>query len=266
MRWSRSALAALFRERGIHPKRFLGQNFLVDDQFLDAIVRDAGVCPEDGVVEIGSGIGNLTERLADRAGHVWAFEIDPALHEISVERLGPRENVTLINLDGVEFNGHIDPGVYRTLRIVSNLPYSDWQRILLRLLSTRHEVASYTVMLQRDVYVRLRARPGTKDYGPMPALLQATCEAKALRRAGRSLFYPAPRVDSVVVEIRRRRGALDYERVESRLRRLFAQRRKKSAAAGGRRVEELPADELLGLCLDSAFEKASRAFTPLSPK
>lgn len=247
MRWTRTSVVDLLKAHGLRPKKALGQNFLVDDNFLDAIVRDAGIGPEDGVVEIGSGIGNLTDRLVARAGHVWAFEIDPELFKLSLEVLGARRNLTILNLDGVEFVRHIDPGACRRLKVVSNLPYAGWQRLLLRLLSTRHDIFSYTLMIQEDVYERLKAKPGTKEYGPMPALIQGACSMKKLRKAGGGLFFPAPRVDSVVIEIRRSDPALDFTAAEAALKKLFAGRRKKSAAAGGRRVEALAPRELLDL-------------------
>lgn len=246
LRWTPQTVTALLRDRGFRPRRSLGQNFLVDENFLDALVRDAEIGPEDGVVEIGSGLGSLTDRLAARAGRVWAFEIDPRLHALSAELLAGRPNVALLNVDGAEFAGYVDAKL--PLKVVSNLPYADWQRLLLRMLSTPLTVVSYTLMIQRDAYDRLRARPGTKSYGPLPALLQAACDLRLVRRAPRTLFYPRPRVDSVVIGLRRRDATLDFEATEARLRDLFAHRRKKSAAAGGRRVETLAPAELLALC------------------
>lgn len=247
MRWTRQDVARLLRERGLRPRRSLGQNFLVDPNFLEAIVRDAEVGPRDGVVEIGAGLGNLTDRLAEKAGHVWAFEIDPGLAALARELLAGRGNVTLLARDGLEFPAAVDPGPWDRLKAVSNLPYSAWKRLLLGMLSCPFDVESYTLMVQRDVADRLRARPGTREYGSMSVLLQGACDTRAVRRAGRGLFFPVPRVDSVVLSVRRKDRSLDFVAAEARLRALFAGRRKKSAAAGGRRIEELPPGELLAL-------------------
>ncbi len=244
MDFTRTRVAALLRERGISLKRSLGQNYLVDANFLDALVRDAEIGPEDAVVEIGSGLGNLTERIAARASRVWAFEIDEQIHALSKELLGERPNLTLLRADGAEFARHVEGS---RIKIVSNLPYGDWQKILLAILAAPQEVASCTLMIQTDVFDRMRASPGTKEYGPMPALIQATSTLKKLRRAGKELFLPAPKVESTVFRLTRPRPVEDAVRVESRLRELFAQRRKKSAAAGGRRVEQLAPPELLAL-------------------
>lgn len=243
MEFTRSRVAALLRERGISLKRSLGQNYLVDANFLDALVRDAEIGPEDAVVEIGSGLGNLTERLAARASHVWAFEIDLAIHALSKELVGALPNVTLIRADGAEFARHVQGRI----KVVSNLPYGDWQKILLAILAAPQEIASCTLMIQADVFNRMRAAPGTKEYGPMPALIQATSTLRKLRRAGKELFLPVPRVESTVFRLTRPRPVGDAAQVEARLRELFAHRRKKSAAAGGRRVEQLSPADLLAL-------------------
>jgi 16S rRNA (adenine1518-N6/adenine1519-N6)-dimethyltransferase len=246
VRWTRHALVEILRERGLRPKKSLGQNFLVDPNFLAALARDTGATKDDGVIEIGSGPGNLTDALAAVAGHVWAFEVDERLHALSRELLAGRANVTLLCGDGAEFESRVDAGAWRRLRVVSNLPYFDWQRLLLRLLSTRLPVATFTIMVQGDLYARLRAKPGSREYGPMPALLQAACEIRRIRTAGRALFLPVPGVDSTVFELVRRE-VLDFTAAESALRALFAHRRKKSAAVGGRRVEQLSPAELLSL-------------------
>ena len=244
---SRSELAARLKERGLRPRRSLGQNFLVDPNFLDAIARDADVGPGDGIIEIGAGPGGLTDRLAASADRVWAFEIDPAILGLARELLSSRPNVTLVEADGADFERHVDPSAVTRLKVVANLPYGPWRRLLLRLLSTRLAVESYTLMLQRDVVDRLRAAPGTRAYGPMSAIVQATCDVRLLRRAGRGLFLPAPRIESAVVQLRRTVAPRDLEPVEARLEALFAGRRKKSKAAGGRRIETLEAKELFAL-------------------
>ena len=199
------------------------------------------------VIEIGSGLGSLTEKLAERATHVWAFELDESLHRLSMKLLGKTGKVTFVNADGAEFDRHLPPQAAEKWKIVSNLPYSSWERLVLRMLSTSLDVESYTLMIQADVYERLQAKPGTKEYGPLPALLQGACEMKKLRRAGKGLFHPVPRVDSVVFQLRRRGARLDFEAAAKRLKKLFSQRRKKSAAAGGKRIEALFPSELLQL-------------------
>jgi 16S rRNA (adenine1518-N6/adenine1519-N6)-dimethyltransferase len=246
VRWTRQSLQKSLRERGLQPKKSLGQNFLVDENFLSALARDTGASKRDLVIEIGSGPGNLTDHLARIAGHVWAFEVDEGLHALSGELLAGLPNVTRVLADGAEFGARVEGGGWGGIRVVSNLPYFAWERLLLAMLSARLPVLSYTIMLQVDLYRRLRSGPGTKEYGPMPALLQAACGIRLIRRAGRGLFLPVPRVDSVVFELVRRER-IDFAASLEALRGLFAHRRKKSASAGGRRVEQLAPGELLDL-------------------
>jgi len=243
MNWTRKEVTRLLEENGIELKRSLGQNYLVDGNFLEALARDAEAGPGDTVVEIGSGLGNLTEKLAARAKRVIAIEIDAAIHGRSRTLIGALPNVTLLLGDGADFARHAEGRI----RIVSNLPYGDWTRILLAILAAPQEIESCTLMIQSDVYDRIRALPGSREYGPMPALIQATCALKKLRKAGKELFLPAPKVESTVFRLLRRERVPDAVEVEGKLRDLFVQRRKKSAAAGGRRVETLTPGELLSL-------------------
>jgi 16S rRNA (adenine1518-N6/adenine1519-N6)-dimethyltransferase len=189
MEWTRTAVAALLEARGIRLRRALGQNYLVDANFLEALARDSGAGPGDHVVEIGSGLGNLTERLAARAGRVTAFEVDPAVHALSRELLAGRPNVELRLEDGARFSERVGEG---PLRIVSNLPYGVWQDLVLAILEAPQRILSATLMVQADVYERLKAGPGTRSYGPMSVLVQGTCGLKRIRKAGRGLFLPVP--------------------------------------------------------------------------
>jgi 16S rRNA (adenine1518-N6/adenine1519-N6)-dimethyltransferase len=243
MNWTRREVAQLLRERGITLKRSLGQNYLVDRNFLEALARDAEAGDTDTVVEIGSGLGNLTQKLATRAKQVIAIELDGAIHALSRELLANLPNVTFVQGDGADFARYAQGPI----KIVSNLPYGDWTRILLSILAAPLQIQSCTLMIQTDVYDRLRAQPGTRDYGPMAALVQSTCALRKLRKAGKELFLPVPRVESTVFRLERPLPVPDAVLLEGRLRTLFLERRKKSPAAGGRRVETLGPAELLGL-------------------
>jgi 16S rRNA A1518/A1519 N6-dimethyltransferase RsmA/KsgA/DIM1 with predicted DNA glycosylase/AP lyase activity len=170
--------------------------------------------------------------------------VDPAVHAISRELLAGATNVDWVLGDGAAFAGRAGSG---PLRIVSNLPYGVWQDLVLAILEAPQRILSATLMVQSDVYERLKAGPGTRSYGPMSVLVQATCRLKRVRKAGRGLFLPVPGVDSTVFELSRPDPVPGARALRGALEWLFEGRRKKSAVAGGRRVESLGPSELLGL-------------------
>ncbi len=243
-------LRAFLRERGIHLRKSLGQNFLIDPNFLDAMVRDIELTSADSVVEVGVGLGHLTERLVTRAKKVWAFEIDPDLHELSRERFEDVSNLELYLKDGALFEEEVIAPEDGDLQVVSNMPYSDYARILESMLATSLPVKKYTLMVQRDVYDRMKAKPGTKDYGPWSVLVQAMCRMRLLRKAGGKLFYPPPRVSSVVLQLERS-GEVDPGEVRGllgALKGVFAHRRK--IWREGKRAEEFSPGGLISRLRD----------------
>jgi 16S rRNA (adenine1518-N6/adenine1519-N6)-dimethyltransferase len=254
----------LLQERGLRLNKALGQCFLVDPAFLDAIVRGMGLTGRDEVIEFGAGAGHLTSRLCDVAGRVWAIEVDPPICALARELLGPRPNLRLICGDAAAFETHArhDPA-YR-LVLVSNLPYSDYERLLLKALSTDMPVDACHFMIQNDVYRRLKAAPGTAGYGPLGALLQGVSQIRLVRRAGPGLFHPRPRVDSVFFTVRRRADAPVPKRqipaVYRILRALFAHRRKRLKAA----LQDL--ESARGRLPDSAWAHAERRAEDLRPE
>lgn len=274
---------SLLQSRGLRANKALGQSFLVDAAFLDAVVRGMAITDRDEVIEFGAGAGHLTSRLCDRAARVWAFEVDPPVYDLAKELLGPRSNLRLFCADAADFESYARPDPAHRLVLVSNLPYSDYERLLLRALTTEMAVDVCHFMIQSDVYRRLRAGPGTAGYGPLGALLQGVAQIRLSRRAGPALFHPRPRVDSTFFSLRRRSDSPITRRqipaVYRSLRALFAHRRKLLKATlheieasrgrlpesaweqGGRRVEDLRPDVLLPL----AAALAATVFSPIAP-
>ena len=178
----------------------LGQNFLADPNLLDAIVRDADLAPGDVVLEVGAGEGVLTERLADAAKHVHAIEIDRRLEQ-TLAPFGARPNVDLYWGDAMRIDlGALHPA---PTAIVANLPYSIATPLLLRTVDQLPFVEYWTVMVQREIAERLRAKPGTSEYGAPSVLLQLSCEVKVLRTIPPEVFRPRPRVESALLSLRR---------------------------------------------------------------
>ncbi|MCB0860067.1 MAG: ribosomal RNA small subunit methyltransferase A [Solirubrobacterales bacterium] len=203
----------------------LGQNFLADPNLLDAIVRDAGLAPDDIVLEVGAGEGVLTERLADVVSRVHVIEIDRGL-EPGLAAVMSRPNVDLIWADAVRYDlAELDPA---PTRMVANLPYAVATPVILRSAFELPSIESWTVMVQKEIGDRLRAAPGSKSYGAPSVLIQLTGEVRQLRKVSRTVFKPQPRVDSAILAIRRTGPGPD-EATRKLVRAGFAHRRKAMA-------------------------------------
>lgn len=215
-------------------KKSLGQNFLIDTNILHRIVDYAEVTEQTGAIEIGPGIGALTEQLAKRAKKVVAFEIDQRLLPILKDTLSPYQNVKVIHQDilkadvhnmiSSEFEGIED------LMVVANLPYYVTTPILMKLLEEKIPVRGIVVMLQKEVADRIAAKPGTKDYGSLSIAIQYYTEAETVMVVPKTVFNPQPNVDSAVLRlIKRPEPAVkvkDESFFFSIVRASFAQRRK----------------------------------------
>jgi 16S rRNA (adenine1518-N6/adenine1519-N6)-dimethyltransferase len=204
----------------------LGQNFLVDRNILDVIERLAALDPGDVVLEIGGGEGVLSERLAAGASHVHVVEIDrrlqPALSELP-------DNATVHIADALKLDlGALDP---RPNKVVANLPYSIAATVILRTIDELASVTNWLVMVQREVGERLAASPGTAAYGAPSVLAQLACEVKVLRPISRTVFRPAPNVDSVLVGLTRHSHPGDDGAVREVVHQAFAHRRKTLAGS-----------------------------------
>jgi 16S rRNA (adenine1518-N6/adenine1519-N6)-dimethyltransferase len=204
----------------------LGQNFLVDRNIIDVIERLAELGEDDVVLEIGGGLGVLSERLVQRTRHVHVVELDRALEPGLRDRLGGR--ATLHIGDALELElAELDPA---PTKIVANLPYGIAATAILKTIQELPSVASWVVMVQREVGERLAALPGTSAYGVPSVLAQLTCDVRVLRPISRTVFRPVPNVDSVLVGLRRVRPAPDA-RVTALVHDAFAHRRKALAGS-----------------------------------
>ena len=203
----------------------LGQNFLADPNLLDAIVRDAALEPADVVLEVGPGEGVLTERLAERASHVHAIEIDRRL-AASLERVAarPRREPALGRRDELRLR-RLEPA---PSAMVANLPYSVATPVLLRTIEGLPTISRWTVMVQREIADRLRADPGSRTYGSPSVVAQLACEVKLIRTVDPAVFRPRPRVESAILALRRTGPGADPA-TRDLVRAAFAHRRKSLA-------------------------------------
>jgi 16S rRNA (adenine1518-N6/adenine1519-N6)-dimethyltransferase len=211
------------KQFGVRPKRDLGQNFLIDSNILGVIERAAELAPGDVVLEIGGGLGVLSEHLAPRAAHVHVVEVDRALVPALEDALGPYPNTTLHVQDAMALDlTALDPP---PTKVVANLPYGIAASAILRTVEELDGVTRWVAMVQKEVGERLAAAPGTPAYGVPSVLAQLSCEVRVLRAISRTVFHPVPNVDSVLVGLRRTAPAAAPE-LRALVQGAFAHRRK----------------------------------------
>lgn len=196
---------AILKKHGFTLKKSLGQNFLIDLNILARIVEASGFDEQDGIVEIGPGIGALTEQLAKKADKVVAFEIDGRLIPVLEDTLSAYPNVKIIHSDVLKADlpGVLDAEFSKgqAIHVVANLPYYVTTPILMKLLEDRLPFKSITVMIQAEVAERIAAKPGSKEYGALSIAAQYYAEAKPMVVVPASVFVPQPRVDSSVLKL-----------------------------------------------------------------
>jgi 16S rRNA (adenine1518-N6/adenine1519-N6)-dimethyltransferase len=235
-------------EFGVRPNRELGQNFLIDSNILGVIERAAELGPDDVVLEIGGGLGVLSEHLAAHAAHVHVVEIDRALEGPLRDALAPFANTTLHLADAMELDlAGLDPAPGK---VVANLPYGIAAGAILRTIEELPGATRWVAMVQKEVGERLAAAPGSGAYGIPSVIAQLACDVRVLRAVSRSVFHPVPNVDSVLVVLERRAPAADPW-VRGVVQRAFAHRRKalprSLGLAGGDRERALTALGELGI-------------------
>ncbi|MFT5873957.1 MAG: 16S rRNA (adenine1518-N6/adenine1519-N6)-dimethyltransferase [Clostridium sp.] len=182
-------------------KKGLGQNFLIDDSVLGDVVDGADVNKEDFIIEIGPGFGTLTRALLKRAKKVCAIELDEKLFPILEEELKEFDNFELIHKDAlkVDFNELI--GDEKSVKLVANLPYYLTTPIIVNLLTKGYNFKSLTIMIQKEVGVRIDSEPNCKAYGAFSILVQYYCDTEILRLVPASAFLPQPKVESIVIRL-----------------------------------------------------------------
>lgn len=224
----------IMAKHGLTVKKSLGQNFLIDPNILRKIVGKANLTKQSAAIEVGPGIGALTEHLARDAGKVLAFEIDQRLLPVLEDTLSPYDNVSIIHSDilkaDVEAAIKEELAGYDDIMVVANLPYYVTTPIILKLLLEKLPIRGLVVMLQKEVAERITAKPGTKAYGSLSIAIQYYTDAEMALTVPKSVFLPQPNVDSAVIRMIKRPKPLveviDEDFFFTVTRSSFAQRRK----------------------------------------
>lgn len=237
-----SYLTTRFREAGIRPDVRHGQNFLIDLNLLDLLLNAADIQPTDVILEVGTGMGSLTSRMAEKAAAVVTVEIDERLYAMASEELSEFSNVLMLQVDALKSKNHLEPEVIavvkeqleldpaRRFKLVANLPYNIATPILSNLLTCDVVPLSMTATIQKELAERMVAVPSTKDYSALSIWMQALCDIQIVRVLPPQVFWPKPKVHSAIVHIvpspEKRERIPDLTFFHNFVRSLFLHRRK----------------------------------------
>lgn len=194
---------SLVKKHNFAIQKKFGQNFLIDEHVLNKIISAAELTKDDYVIEIGPGLGTMTQYLCEQAGKVTAIEIDKELIPILSETLSEYDNIEIINNDVLKLDllELIRNNTDKKCKVVANLPYYITTPIIMALLESRLPIESITVMVQKEVAQRMKVQPGTKDYGALSLAVQYYCEPYIVANVPQNCFMPRPNVDSAVIRL-----------------------------------------------------------------
>lgn len=223
----------ILKKYQFHFQKRYGQNFLIDSHILEKIVQASDITKEDFVLEIGPGIGTMTQYLAEAAGWVTAVEIDKTLIPVLQDTLSAYQNVTVINADILKLDLHAlvkEKNNNNPIKIVANLPYYITTPIIMGLFESHIPLKSIIIMVQKEVADRMQAGPGTKDYGALSLAVQYYARPEILFTVSPGCFMPRPNVGSAVIRLVRYVdnpvSVRDEAHMFSLIRAAFGQRRK----------------------------------------
>lgn len=271
-----SYLQDKFRRAGLLPQIRFGQNFLIDLNLIDLIMRTADLTTKDVVLEIGTGMGSLTTKMALFAGSVITVEIDPMLAQLAKQELAPFSNVTMLQRDALRNKNNLHEEVLETVRakmsevpgsrfkLVANLPYNVATPIISNLLQVEPLVDKMVVTIQKELAERIAAKPKTKDYSALSIWIQSQCDVEIVRTMPPDVFWPRPKVESAILSIapnaQLRSRINDLEYFHQTVRALFFHRRKfLRGVVVSAMKEKLTKDMVDQVLAEAGFDGNSRA-------
>ncbi len=266
-----SFISKSLERAGLHPKTKYGQNFLVDLNLLDILIKGSDIQKTDVILEVGTGMGSLSKLMAPLAGAVVTVEIDRDLQALAAKELRGLKNITMLSCDALRNKNHMREDVLVAVRetlasipnskfkLVANLPYNIATPIISNLLTVDPFPDRMVVTIQKELAQRIVAEPGCKDYSALTIWMQSLCDCEILRILPPSVFWPSPKVDSAIIRVTpnaaKRSRIVDLEYYHSRLRALFFHRRKFLRS----QLFTATQDDLSKLQIDEILEKLGLA-------
>jgi 16S rRNA (adenine1518-N6/adenine1519-N6)-dimethyltransferase len=261
---TKKRLVKLFSEKGFTPLKRLGENYLIDENIKDKIIRAASLIRDDAVLEIGPGFGALTFDIAKSAGKVTALEIDRKACAILKELAGEdHPNLTIINGDILKFDIAKAAGANGRLKVIGNLPYYITTPIVERLIDNRMFIESIIIMTQKEVGARFMACAGSADYSSISCFVNYFTASEYIHTVKRTSFFPSPEVDSCILRLtllaRPSVEVGDEEKFFRIIRGSFNQRRKSIVNSLSRpAVLDMPKEKLAGALKEAGIAPSSR--------
>ncbi len=206
MNYSPKKMQELLSKNGFNFKKMFGQNFIIDENIIQSIIRKADIDKDTLVLEIGPGAGSLTYLLSDAAKEVVCFEIDTNLKPILEDVLKDKKNVSIYFEDFLNVNVQeiLEKHSYKKLYVVANLPYYITTPIVMKIIEDKIPVDRLVIMVQKEVGDRFKATPGSKDYSSLSVFLNYYFDITKLLDVSRNVFLPKPNVDSIVIQMKRK--------------------------------------------------------------
>ncbi len=210
MEYSPTKMKTLLEKNGFYLKKNFGQNFIIDENIIENIVKKADIDKETMILEIGPGAGSLTYKLSGKAKNILCYEIDNKLKAVLDETLKDKNNVEIIYEDFLSANviEKINTYNFQKLYVVANLPYYITTPIIMKIIENKIPVEKIVVMVQKEVGDRFKANPGSKDYSSLSVFLNYYFDTRKIMDISKNVFLPKPNVDSIVIEMKKKKQLL----------------------------------------------------------
>ncbi len=230
MIYSPKHILSLMKEYEFQFKKKFGQNFIIDENIINKIIDKSNIDKDTLVIEIGVGAGSLTYKLCEKAGYVIGYEIDGTLKNIIKNELKQYQNQEIIFEDFLtsDIKKKISKYQFSKIYVVANLPYYITTPIIMKIIEEKLPIEKLVIMVQKEVGNRFKAMPGTKEYGSLSVFLSYYYDVKKILDVSRNVFFPKPKIDSIVVEMKRKKETykVDEDILFSLIKDAFKQKRK----------------------------------------